>query len=165
MCIVDWIALPALCSELFPNVGSSQVGSLGFLRGPPPPPEARGVKDSRRCARWNERGGARRAGGLLEFAHSALSLGGSYLDELSIAGECAAEYLALYQKLITSAHWKVYLAARGVLPYVGNLITKVPTPQPREALSLLLLSGCSFLDVNFTVFFLAKKKYLLRISL
>ncbi|EPQ18169.1 E3 ubiquitin-protein ligase UBR4 [Myotis brandtii] len=48
----------------------------------------------------------------------------SYLDELSVAGECAAEYLALYQKLITSAHWKVYLAARGVLPYVGNLITK-----------------------------------------
>jgi len=49
----------------------------------------------------------------------------SYLDELSIAGECAAEYLALYQKLIKPAHWKVYLAARGVLPYVGNLITKV----------------------------------------
>lgn len=49
----------------------------------------------------------------------------SYLDELSVAGECAAEYLALYQKLIASCHWKVYLAARGVLPYVGNLITKV----------------------------------------
>lgn len=49
----------------------------------------------------------------------------SYLDELSIAGECAAEYLALYQKLIKPAHWKVYLAARGVLPYIGNLITKV----------------------------------------
>lgn len=48
----------------------------------------------------------------------------SYLDELSVAGECAAEYLALYQKLIASCHWKVYLAARGVLPYVGNLITK-----------------------------------------
>nr|XP_033777630.1 E3 ubiquitin-protein ligase UBR4 isoform X4 [Geotrypetes seraphini] len=48
----------------------------------------------------------------------------SYLDELSIAGECAAEYLALYQKLIKPAYWKVYLAARGVLPYVGNLITK-----------------------------------------
>uniref|UniRef100_A0A673KP75 E3 ubiquitin-protein ligase UBR4 n=1 Tax=Sinocyclocheilus rhinocerous TaxID=307959 RepID=A0A673KP75_9TELE len=48
----------------------------------------------------------------------------SYLDELSIAGECAAEYLALYQKLIKPAHWKVYLAARGVLPYIGNLITK-----------------------------------------
>lgn len=49
----------------------------------------------------------------------------SYLDELSVAGECAAEYLALYQKLIKPAHWKVYLAARGVLPYIGNLITKV----------------------------------------
>ncbi|XP_069598111.1 E3 ubiquitin-protein ligase UBR4 isoform X6 [Ranitomeya imitator] len=48
----------------------------------------------------------------------------SYLDELSVAGECAAEYLALYQKLIKPAHWKIYLAARGVLPYVGNLITK-----------------------------------------
>ncbi|XP_069467171.1 E3 ubiquitin-protein ligase UBR4 isoform X2 [Ambystoma mexicanum] len=48
----------------------------------------------------------------------------SYLDELSVAGECAAEYLALYQKLIKPADWKVYLAARGVLPYVGNLITK-----------------------------------------
>ncbi|XP_017342515.1 E3 ubiquitin-protein ligase UBR4 isoform X1 [Ictalurus punctatus] len=48
----------------------------------------------------------------------------SYLDELSVAGECAAEYLALYQKLIKPAHWKVYLAARGVLPYIGNLINK-----------------------------------------
>ncbi|XP_026581886.1 E3 ubiquitin-protein ligase UBR4-like, partial [Pseudonaja textilis] len=48
----------------------------------------------------------------------------SYLDELSVAGECAAEYLALYQKLIKPARWKVYLAARGVLPYIGNLITK-----------------------------------------
>ncbi|XP_064423992.1 E3 ubiquitin-protein ligase UBR4 [Latimeria chalumnae] len=48
----------------------------------------------------------------------------SYLDELSIAGECATEYLALYQKLIKPAHWKIYLAARGVLPYIGNLITK-----------------------------------------
>ncbi|KAG7276340.1 hypothetical protein CRUP_032395 [Coryphaenoides rupestris] len=49
----------------------------------------------------------------------------SYLDELSVAGECAVEYLGLYQKLIKPAHWKVYLAARGVLPYIGNLITKV----------------------------------------
>ncbi|KAM6976924.1 E3 ubiquitin-protein ligase UBR4 [Aplochiton taeniatus] len=48
----------------------------------------------------------------------------SYLDELCVAGECAAEYLSLYQKLIKPAHWKVYLAARGVLPYIGNLITK-----------------------------------------
>lgn len=65
---------------------------------------------------------------------------GSYLDELSIAGECAAEYLALYQKLITSAHWKVYLAARGVLPYVGNLITKVATPALKSPSPALLSS-------------------------
>lgn len=49
----------------------------------------------------------------------------SYLDELSVAGECAVEYLGLYQKLIKPTHWKIYLAARGVLPYIGNLITKV----------------------------------------
>lgn len=61
----------------------------------------------------------------------------SYLDELSVAGECAAEYLALYQKLIKPAHWKVYLAARGVLPYVGNLITKVT--QFRNFVWLLIL--------------------------
>lgn len=54
-----------------------------------------------------------------------LTLYFSYLDELSVAGECAVEYLGLYQKLIKPTHWKVYLAARGVLPYIGNLITKV----------------------------------------
>ncbi|KAF3820259.1 hypothetical protein GH733_015768 [Mirounga leonina] len=78
----------------------------------------------------------------------------SYLDELSIAGECAAEYLALYQKLITSAHWKVYLAARGVLPYVGNLITK-------ESPSPVLLSLQSP-DVDFVLLFFVEKKYLLK---
>uniref|UniRef100_A0A4W5Q9J2 Uncharacterized protein n=1 Tax=Hucho hucho TaxID=62062 RepID=A0A4W5Q9J2_9TELE len=58
------------------------------------------------------------------FCLSCVCLSLSYLDELSIAGECAAEYLALYQKLIKPPQWKVYLAARGVLPYIGNLITK-----------------------------------------
>lgn len=62
---------------------------------------------------------------LLQSACQLLFLFTSYLDELSIAGECAAEYLALYQKLIKPAHWKAYLAARGVLPYIGSLITKV----------------------------------------
>lgn len=75
----------------------------------------------------------------------------SYLDELSVAGECAAEYLALYQKLIKPARWKVYLAARGVLPYVGNLITKVGSrplqrrsgaaPSPSIQLALQPLGG------------------------
>lgn len=62
---------------------------------------------------------------LLQSACQLVFLFTSYLDELSIAGECAAEYLALYQKLIKPAHWKAYLAARGVLPYIGSLITKV----------------------------------------
>lgn len=63
----------------------------------------------------------------LKVRHSVKSLcvSVSYLDELSVAGECAVEYLGLYQKLIKPTHWKVYLAARGVLPYIGNLITKV----------------------------------------
>lgn len=64
---------------------------------------------------------------MLRVACQHVLLFTSYLDELSIAGECAAEYLALYQKLIKPAHWKVYLAARGVLPYIGSLITKVWT--------------------------------------
>lgn len=74
----------------------------------------------------------------------------SYLDELSIAGECAAEYLALYQKLIKPAHWKVYLAARGVLPYIGNLITKVSSETVNsielysEDVSFPLTSTCVF---------------------
>lgn len=66
----------------------------------------------------------------------------SYLDELSVAGECAAEYLALYQKLIASCHWKVYLAARGVLPYVGNLITKVTYPSPLLLSLLFWVLAC-----------------------
>lgn len=71
----------------------------------------------------------------------------SYLDELSIAGECAAEYLGLYQKLIKPAQWKVYLAARGVLPYVGNLITKVlfqiVIRHPRAFFQSLKINKCS----------------------
>ncbi|CDR18496.1 unnamed protein product, partial [Oncorhynchus mykiss] len=60
----------------------------------------------------------------LDESSISVCLSLSYLDELSIAGECAAEYLGLYQKLIKPPQWKVYLAARGVLPYIGNLITK-----------------------------------------
>lgn len=66
----------------------------------------------------------------------------SYLDELSVAGECAVEYLGLYQKLIKPTHWKVYLAARGVLPYIGNLITKV-RPGAGPASPLVSSSLCS----------------------
>ncbi|TRY87094.1 hypothetical protein DNTS_009169 [Danionella cerebrum] len=76
----------------------------------------------------------------------------SYLDELSIAGECAAEYLSLYQKLIKPAHWKVYLAARGVLPYIGNLITKEATLSTdlQQGYALKSLTGLlsSFVEVE-----------------
>lgn len=48
----------------------------------------------------------------------------SYLDELSIVGECVVEYLVFYQKFIIFVYWKVYLVVWGVLFYVGNFIIK-----------------------------------------
>lgn len=47
----------------------------------------------------------------------------SYLDELTSAGENAAEFLALYQKLIEDAPWKQYLAMQGVLTKLAELLT------------------------------------------
>ncbi|KFM56803.1 E3 ubiquitin-protein ligase UBR4, partial [Stegodyphus mimosarum] len=48
----------------------------------------------------------------------------AYLDDLGSAGESAAEFLTLYQNLINPVPWKFYLALRGLLPHIGNLITK-----------------------------------------
>lgn len=48
----------------------------------------------------------------------------SYLDEIGPSGESAVEFITLYQRLISAAHWKLYLAAKGVLPHVATLITK-----------------------------------------
>ncbi|XP_022084216.1 E3 ubiquitin-protein ligase UBR4-like isoform X1 [Acanthaster planci] len=48
----------------------------------------------------------------------------SYLDEVGPSGESAAEFLTLYQRLTKAPHWKLYLAAKGLLPHVGVLITK-----------------------------------------
>ncbi len=48
----------------------------------------------------------------------------SFLDQVSKAGESAQEYLELLHRL-TSDHthkWKSYLAMRGVLPQIGDLI-------------------------------------------
>lgn len=149
MGLVYRITFPVVCAELSPSVGSSQVGSLGFSQVPPP---ASGRKGERRAAEDTKVGGAEGAVGAIaaESSRCPVLSRASYLDELSIAGECAAEYLALYQKLITSAHWKVYLAARGVLPYVGNLITKVPPPA-QESPSPVWLPWPST-GVNFLVF-------------
>ena len=150
-CIPCCVAL-----ELSPGLRSSQVGVLGCSQARSSPPR-QGERRTAEGQRW----------GAVGWCGLSLSarLRGSYLDELSVAGECAAEYLALYQKLITSAHWKVYLAARGVLPYVGNLITKVcrpgPTggaPSPSPALLVL------FLCVNSVVVFYARKRYLLKMQ-
>ena len=49
----------------------------------------------------------------------------SYLDEVGPSGESASEFLALYQRLTKAPHWKLYLAAKGVLPHIGTLLTKV----------------------------------------
>ena len=48
----------------------------------------------------------------------------TFLDDLGKSGESAAEFLSLYQNLIKTAQWKSYLAIRGVLPHIGNLITR-----------------------------------------
>ncbi len=37
----------------------------------------------------------------------------SFLDELSEAGEAATEYVALFSRLISTDHWKYYLALKG----------------------------------------------------
>ncbi|XP_074655636.1 E3 ubiquitin-protein ligase UBR4-like [Tubulanus polymorphus] len=47
-----------------------------------------------------------------------------YLDELCRNGENTAEFLALYKRLINPAHWKHYLAIKGILPIIGGLIMK-----------------------------------------
>ena len=48
-----------------------------------------------------------------------------YLSELGSAGESAAQFLALYKRLISTGHWKYYLALKGIITDIGNLITKV----------------------------------------
>ena len=47
------------------------------------------------------------------------------LEQVGRSGECANEFLALYKRLIAPAHWKVYLAVKGVLQRLGTLITQV----------------------------------------
>ena len=50
----------------------------------------------------------------------------SFLDEVGTAGECAQDYLELLCSLTEepTGKWKSYLAMRGVLPRIGNLITQ-----------------------------------------
>ncbi|KAK7478490.1 hypothetical protein BaRGS_00030249, partial [Batillaria attramentaria] len=46
------------------------------------------------------------------------------LEQVGQSGECANEFLGLYKRLIAPAHWKVYLAIKGVLQRLGTLITQ-----------------------------------------
>ena len=47
-----------------------------------------------------------------------------YLGELGVAGESGGEFLSLYKKLISSEHWKCYLAIKGVLSTIGFYISR-----------------------------------------
>jgi E3 ubiquitin-protein ligase UBR4 len=46
-----------------------------------------------------------------------------FLSELGTAGESAAEYLSLYQSLVQQSPWKQYLALKGVLIHLADLLT------------------------------------------
>lgn len=46
-----------------------------------------------------------------------------FLGELGSAGESAAEFLSLYQSLVQPPPWKQYLAVRGVLLHLAELVT------------------------------------------
>ena len=46
----------------------------------------------------------------------------SFLDEIGSSGETAHEYITLYKSLLNQAHWKHYLALRGVLGRIGRLL-------------------------------------------
>ncbi|XP_063242107.1 E3 ubiquitin-protein ligase UBR4 isoform X2 [Bacillus rossius redtenbacheri] len=48
----------------------------------------------------------------------------SFLGELGTAGLSAAEFLGLYQSLVQPAPWKQYLAVRGVLLHLADLLTR-----------------------------------------
>lgn len=49
----------------------------------------------------------------------------SYLEEVRTAGENAAEFFQLYQRLTQPTYWKFYLALQGALLQIGQLLTKV----------------------------------------
>jgi len=48
----------------------------------------------------------------------------SFLEDIGSSGEAATEFLSLYEKLISTGHWKYYLALKGVLITISNLLTK-----------------------------------------
>lgn len=47
-----------------------------------------------------------------------------YLEELRSAGESSTEFLSLYQSLIRQPPWKQFLAVRGVMSLLADLLTR-----------------------------------------
>lgn len=47
-----------------------------------------------------------------------------YLEELRMAGESSTEFLTLYQSLIRQPPWKQFLAVRGVMTLLADLLTR-----------------------------------------
>jgi len=47
-----------------------------------------------------------------------------YLEELRSAGESSTEFLTLYQSLIRQSPWKQFLAVRGVMTLLADLLTR-----------------------------------------
>ncbi|XP_018403962.1 PREDICTED: protein purity of essence [Cyphomyrmex costatus] len=47
-----------------------------------------------------------------------------YLEELRVAGESSTEFLTLYQSLIRQSPWKQFLAIRGVMTLLADLLTR-----------------------------------------
>ncbi|XP_020299583.1 E3 ubiquitin-protein ligase UBR4 isoform X2 [Pseudomyrmex gracilis] len=47
-----------------------------------------------------------------------------YLEELRTAGESSTEFLTLYQSLIRQSPWKQFLAVRGVMTLLADLLTR-----------------------------------------
>ena len=56
--------------------------------------------------------------------YQILDLLSSCLGDLGRAGQNAAEFLQLYQKLSGPERWKSYLAIKGILPQIGVLMTR-----------------------------------------
>ncbi|XP_034944940.1 E3 ubiquitin-protein ligase UBR4 isoform X2 [Chelonus insularis] len=48
----------------------------------------------------------------------------TYLEELRTAGESSAEFLSLFQSLIRQSPWKQFLAVRGVMTTLADLLTR-----------------------------------------
>lgn len=56
-----------------------------------------------------------------------------FLDDIPASGECAREYVALYNKLITQDHWRYYLVLHGVLSKLELLIKQVGRGDTKKA--------------------------------